>query len=210
MLPATSTIPLASDMPSNPEQQAAGFASRPIALRVRPLTVESFAPFGEVIEAGNPQQRLVINDGMAERFHALANVDSGPRGRAIVSIFRSRQRELPLLLATMERHPLASQAFMPLSGRRWLVVVAPGGAPPVAEDLMVFLARGDQGVNYAPGVWHHPLIALDALSDFLVVDRSGPGENCDETVLPRPALIEVIVDGRHEPGSSSARTCAGS
>jgi ureidoglycolate lyase len=35
-------------------------------------------------------------------------------------------------------------------------------------------------VNYAKGVWHHPLIALDKVSDFIVVDRIGEGNNCDE------------------------------
>ncbi len=199
MLPAISTIPFANDMPSNPEQAAAGFdpveRGRSIVVRVRPLTRERFAPFGEVIEAGHPEQRRIVNDGTAERFHDLANIDPGPQGRAIVSIFRSRPRELPLPLVSMERHPLASQAFVPLSGRRWLVVVAPAGGPPVAEGLVAFLASGEQGVNYAPGVWHHPLIALDAPSDFLVVDRSGPGENCDETVLDRPARVETVDDG---------------
>jgi ureidoglycolate lyase len=90
----------------------------------------------------------------------------------------------------MERHPLASQAFVPMSGRPYLVVVAPAGAPPRVEDLKVFLARGDQGVNYATGVWHHPLLALEGVCDFLVVDRSGPGHNCDEVQLERHGVIE--------------------
>ncbi|MCY1176174.1 Ureidoglycolate lyase [compost metagenome] len=89
----------------------------------------------------------------------------------------------------MERHPLASQAFVPLSGRAYLVVVAPAGPAPQVEDLRVFLARGDQGVNYAPGVWHHPLLALDEVSDFLVIDRGGPGDNCDEVKLTPGGLI---------------------
>ncbi|MFP5402573.1 MAG: ureidoglycolate lyase, partial [Gammaproteobacteria bacterium] len=65
----------------------------------------------------------------------------------------------------------------------------PAGAPPQVEDLAVFLARGDQGVNYATGVWHHPLLALEGVSDFLVVDRSGPGHNCDEVLLETHGLI---------------------
>ena len=69
------------------------------------------------------------------------------------------------------------------------MVVAPAGAAPRGEDLQVFLARGDQGVHYATGVWHHPLLALEAVCDFLVVDRSGPGHNCDEVQLDTPGLI---------------------
>ncbi|MHB8787670.1 MAG: ureidoglycolate lyase, partial [Thauera sp.] len=92
----------------------------------------------------------------------------------------------------MERHPLASQAFIPMSGRPYLVVVAPAGEAPGAEALKVFLARGDQGVNYATGVWHHPLLALGAVCDFIVIDRSGPGHNCDEVQLARHGVITGV------------------
>ncbi|TAH47498.1 MAG: ureidoglycolate lyase, partial [Betaproteobacteria bacterium] len=49
--------------------------------------------------------------------------------------------------------------------------------------------RGDQGVNYATGVWHHPLLALESVCDFLVLDRSGPGHNCDEVQLETEGMI---------------------
>lgn len=155
----------------------------------RPLEREAFAPFGEVIEAGEAVRHFTINAGNTERYHDLANIEPGTDGRTIVSIFRGQPRQLPFKVEMMERHPLGSQAFMPLSGLPWLVVVAPAGPPPQVEDLRVFLARGDQGVNYAPGVWHHPLLALGEVSDFLVIDRCGPGDNCDETELAPAGLI---------------------
>ena len=83
----------------------------------------------------------------------------------------------------LERHPLGSQAFLPLGERPYLVVVAPPGAPPSPASVRAFLAAPGQGVNYAPGVWHHPLLALDAVSDFWVIDRAGPGDNCEEITL---------------------------
>jgi ureidoglycolate lyase len=49
--------------------------------------------------------------------------------------------------------------------------------------MKAFLAKGFQGVSYARGVWHHPLIALRRVSDFLIVDRVGEGNNCDEIEL---------------------------
>lgn len=160
-----------------------------LPLEVRPLTREAFAPYGEVIEASEAARHFPINAGNTERYHDLARIEPGPDGRVIVSIFRGQPRALPFTVTMMERHPLASQAFIPMSGRPYLVVVAPAGAPPQVEDLAVFLARGDQGVNYATGVWHHPLLALDGVSDFLVVDRSGPGHNCDEVLLETHGLI---------------------
>ena len=157
-------------------------------LRVELLTREAFAPFGDVIEASDAVRHFPINGGNTERFHDLAKLDAGADGHVIVSIFRGQPRELPFEVKMVERHPRGSQAFMPLNGRDYLAVVASAAEP---EALRCFLARGDQGVNYAAGTWHHPLLALDVVSDFLVIDRSGPGANCDEVALPDGLMIEA-------------------
>lgn len=156
-----------------------------------PLTRENFAPFGDVIEASDAVRHYPINAGNTERYHDLATVDVGAGGRAIVSIFRGQPRELPFVVEMMERHPVGSQAFVPMSGRPYLVVVAPAESAPAAADLQAFVACADQGVNYAPGVWHHPLLALGDVSDFLIVDRDGPGHNCDEVMLDEARVIET-------------------
>ncbi|MDB5812920.1 MAG: ureidoglycolate hydrolase [Rhodocyclales bacterium] len=161
-------------------------------LKIEPLTREAFTPFGDVIEASDAVRHFPINDGNTERYHDLANLDPGADGRIIASIFRGQPRELPFTVSMMERHPQGSQAFVPLSGRDYLVVVAPPGEPPTARDLRCFLATAAQGVNYAKGVWHHPLLALDEVSDFLVIDRSGSGDNCDEVFLAPTAVIPTI------------------
>src|SRR5215470_4413315 len=88
------------------------------------LTAAAFAPFGQVIEA-DPHRAMPINYGWTTRFDALADVEVGD-GRAIISLFRSRPLE-PLVLKMFERHPLGSQAFVPLQGRPYLVAVAPAG-----------------------------------------------------------------------------------
>ncbi|MBZ8135107.1 ureidoglycolate lyase [Afifella sp. IM 167] len=165
-------------------------------IAVLPLTRDAFRPFGEVIAAKGVDP-VFINRGKAKRFHALATADTGEAGgRAIISLFSGDPYELPIPISMMERHPLASQAFMPLSGRPWLVVVAPDerGQPgrPVA-----FLAEGEEGVQFARGVWHHPLIALGGRADFLVVDRAGPeGEaaevNLEEFFYPAPFLVHAV------------------
>ena len=163
----------------------------PTLLTIEHLTREAFAPFGDVIQADDAANHFTINEGNTERYHDLARIDTGEDGRAIVSIFRGLPRTLPFTVNMMERHPKASQAFIPLSGRPYLVVVADPASRPAVADLRVFLCRGDQGVNYARGVWHHPLLALEAVSDFLIVDRSGPGENCDVVPMDAPGVIPV-------------------
>nr|WP_315426314.1 ureidoglycolate lyase [uncultured Albidiferax sp.] len=163
-------------------------------LRVEPLTAEAFRPFGDVIEASNSARHFSINDGFAERYHDLAQIDVGSLGgRAILSIFKALPRSLPMQLVLLERHPLGSQAFMPLSQLPYLVVVAEAGPLPKLSAVRCFRAAPGQGVNYARGTWHHPLIALQATSDFLVVDRGGAqgDANCDEHPLgDTPIWIE--------------------
>jgi len=89
----------------------------------------------------------------------------------------------------MERHPFGSQSFSPIDNRPWLVVVAEdeGGKPGRPQ---VFRADGRQGINYRRNVWHHPLMTLDAVSDFLVVDRLGGGVNLEEFFFDEPFIIE--------------------
>ena len=155
------------------------------------LTAERFAPFGDVIAADAASRHFPINGGNTERYHDLANLDAGPDGKLIVSIFRGQPRELPFAVTMLERHPLGSQAFVPLGQQPYLIVVAPAGEAPLPGALRAFLARPGQGVNYAKGVWHHPLLALNEISDFLVIDRSGPGNNCDEITLAEPRFLTL-------------------
>ncbi|NWK79513.1 ureidoglycolate lyase [Aquitalea sp. LB_tupeE] len=159
--------------------------------RAEALTATAFRPFGEVMEAGPEARQFAINGGNTMRFHDLARLDAGPDGRLMVSIFRGQPRKLPFEVCMMERHPHGSQAFMPLSGQPYLVVVAPPGAPPSADTIRVFLASPQQGVNYAAGVWHHPLLALHQPCDFLVLDRDGSSPNCDEVQLPVSVMISL-------------------
>lgn len=162
-----------------------------VPLVVEPLTSEAFKPFGDVIEASESAQHFSINQGFAQRFHRLAQVDvTTDGGQPAISIFKARARALPLQLSVLEKHPFGSQAFMPLSGHGYVVVVALGGDAPDMSTLTCFMASAQQGVNYAKGTWHHPLLALQD-GDFLVVDRAGPvGEfNCVEVVLDEGAAV---------------------
>lgn len=154
--------------------------SEPLPLPVEALTREAFAAFGDVIEPASAAQTYAINAGTTTRFHDLARIDADrDGGRPVLSLFRAQPRELPFAITHLERHPLGSQAFVPLSQRPYLVVVAEDPA----GTLRAFLASNGQGVNYRAGTWHHPLLALDDVSDFLVIDRAGPGNNCDEVGL---------------------------
>jgi ureidoglycolate lyase len=150
-----------------------------MAPRPERLTPEAFAPFGQVITPAGARS-WPINAGSCVRFHDLAALDPGPDGRVILSLFRAQPRPEPLVLVEMERHPLGSQAFLPVGPVRWLVVVAPTDDP---RATRIFEPGPGEGVLYAPNTWHHPLIVLGAPADFWVLDREGPGENCEVVPL---------------------------
>ena len=161
-------------------------------LDIQPLNKTAFAPFGTVIETDGAKQ-ISINQGTTTRFDAMSAVDvEEAGGLPIISLFRGNRRPDPIEIHLLERHPLGSQAFMPLSQHDWLVVVAHGNAVGDAPDfstLACFKASGIQGVSYDRGTWHHPLLTLQPVQDFLVIDRQGHGHNLDEVWHNGPAAI---------------------
>ena len=151
-------------------------------LTLEPLTRAAFAPFGDVIELEGAIHDP-IHLGSTERVHVLAHVDTSLQGgRTLINLFRGQPRMLPFEIRMMERHPLGSQAFIPLTSNPYLIVVAEKGELH-PDRLRAFITQGWQGVNYARDVWHHPLLAIDNTSDFIVIDRGGDGNNLVEQDL---------------------------
>jgi len=158
-------------------------------LKIEPLTQEAFSPFGDVIETDHRPFRA-INNGSTRRYHCLAQVETAypaDGDRAIISIFQVQVTKMPFTIRMLERHPLGSQAFVPLLGRPFLVVVAPptdnsiNNDKPQLDLIRAFITNGKQGINYNRGTWHHPTLAIGNEDDeFLVIDREGSGNNCDE------------------------------
>lgn len=154
-----------------------------------PLTRDAFAPFGQVIETAGADH-YPINNGLTERYHDLARIElGGVHARPLISIFKGQPYALPLTLQLVERHPLGSQAFYPLSDAPWLVIVAPDESGTPGAPLAFRPAPG-QGVNIAMNTWHGVLCPLDRPSDYLVVDRGGEGRNLEEHIYPEPWTIE--------------------
>ena len=159
-------------------------------IRIEPLTAAAFAPFGQVIEMAGAQH-YPINGGMTERYHDLARVElGGVHPRPLISIFRGQPYALPLSLKLVERHPLGSQAFYPLSERPFLVIVA-GDLSGTPDTPRAFLTTPGQGVNIAMNTWHGVLTPLQAASDFLVVDRGGEGNNLQEHHFATPYTVQL-------------------
>ena len=163
-------------------------------IQAQPLTKEAFAPYGDVIEVAGEVHHH-INSGTIQRFHELATVDVGddPAAQAIISIAKAGvASELPHRIAVMERHPLGSQAFIPLNATQTIVVVAPDlNKQPDMERVQAFVTNGRQGFNYHRGTWHMPLISLSLGQELLIVDRVGPGNNCEEVTMDADYFVNL-------------------
>ncbi len=157
-------------------------------IHIEPLTAEAFTPYGDVIEADHPRSFL-INQGRTRRYNALATPDAGENGTVVLSIFRGTPWPRPIRIRMLERHPLGSQAFVPMERYPSLAAVAERPEPAACR---AFLVRGDQGLQYAANTWHHPLLALQPVHDFLVIDRAGPGENLEEHQFD--PVAEIVID----------------
>lgn len=153
----------------------------------KPLTAKEFAPFGDVIEvSGAPD--MLINQGMCGRHHDLAQLDFGD-GRAGISLFDAKARALPYTVDMVERHPMGSQAFVPVSKVPFLVIVAEdeGGVP---TRLRAFITQQGQSINLHLGVWHGVLAPINAPGQYVVVDRIGEGDNIEEHWFETPYVVE--------------------
>ena len=140
------------------------------------ITRVNFATYGDLISSDNIKP-IDINSGYAKRFDNLANINTSKcKGKTIVSIFSALKRTFPMKIDMMEKHPLGSQAFIPMKTTTFLCFVAPPGKFPEIDKIQSFIIPPKTGINYKPGIWHFPLISTED-TDFLVIDRKGNSEN---------------------------------
>ena len=145
-------------------------------IKAIPITKENFKKFGDMITTAGIKP-LEINNGYAKRYDGIANLNTKKNnGESTISIFSALKRSFPMKIDMMEKHPLGSQAFIPMKETIFLTFVAPEGDSPDLNKVESFIIPKGIGVNYNPGIWHFPLISTENMN-FLVVDRKGPGDN---------------------------------
>ena len=147
-----------------------------IKIKSKKINKKNFKKFGQIIDT-NKKKFFKINDGFAKRFDNLGKINtSSNKGKTIVSIFSAKKRLFPMKIHMMEKHPLGSQAFVPMKETSFLVFVAPKGSKPNLKKVESFRIPKQTGINLNPGIWHFPLISTKDMN-FLVIDRKGKGNN---------------------------------
>jgi len=147
-----------------------------IIIKPKKITRKNFQKFGDLISIKKIKP-ININNGYAKRFDNLCKINtSSKKGKTIMSIFSAKKRKFPMNIKMMEKHPLGSQAFIPMKETTFLVFVAPKGKRPNTKKIESFIVPKQTGINYKPGIWHFPLISTKNMN-FLVIDRKGIGNN---------------------------------
>ncbi|MCC6646388.1 MAG: ureidoglycolate lyase [Polyangiaceae bacterium] len=156
-------------------------------LAATPLDVAAYAPYGDVLAAGRGSGRPA-NQGTSRKFEHLTRLENrrGSAAKLHASVFRATPREaVAFELALLERHPASAQAFIPMNATRYLAIVALGASEPDPATARAFVVPGAAGITYHPGVWHHPIVALDGETDFVcLVWEAGGADDCEELPLP--------------------------
>jgi ureidoglycolate lyase len=163
-------------------------------LEARAIDAVSYAPYGALVTAGDPDAARSANHGTALAWDALATLENlRPHARVVASLFRCRAHHGPVLPVTrLERHARSTQMFVPMGGARYLVIVARGGDAPDLSTLAAFAVQGACAITYAPGVWHHPMVALDRDVDFVnVIAADGTEGDCDEVAIDAGIAVRV-------------------
>ncbi|QEL27232.1 ureidoglycolate hydrolase (plasmid) [Bosea sp. F3-2] len=159
-----------------------------LTVTIEPLTAQAFAPYGEVVaHAGSERRRF-----FPHVFEHLADA-----GEPSFWVSRVDQIDtLPLMVTMLERHPFTAQTFLPLSGGRYLAIVAESDAQggPDPATLRAFLAGPSQGVTYRRDVWHHGMTILDGPAQFAVLmHKTGRGDDDVFLDLAHPILVRPMV-----------------
>ena len=147
-----------------------------ITIKPKIINKKNFSKFGQIIDTSK-KSYFRINNGFAKRYDNLIKINtSTKKGKAIASIFSAKKRIFPMKIDMMEKHPLGSQAFIPMKETTFLSFVAPPGEFPEIDKIQSFIIPPKTGINYKAGIWHFPLISTED-TNFLVIDRKGKGEN---------------------------------
>ena len=147
-----------------------------LVVKPKPITKQNFKKFGDMITTEDIKP-IEINNGYAKRYDGIANLNTKKdSGESTISIFSALKRSFPMKIDMMEKHPLGSQAFIPMKETVFLAFVAPEGDKPDLSKVESFIIPEGIGINYNPGIWHFPLIATENMN-FLVIDRKGSGDN---------------------------------
>jgi len=153
-------------------------------IEIENIDLDNFSEFGHVINKELTSEKISINQGTTIRHHNISDLELNNEGGVpAISIFSGSPRNLPIEIKIMEKHPIASQSFLPIQNIDWLIVVSKDkNNMPDLDTIRCFHIKGDVGITYNRNVWHHPLLVREK-QDFWIVDRINKNENSSVNLI---------------------------
>jgi len=161
------------------------------------LDQKSYGAYGDVLGRRTDIAPVAANSQTAQRWNFLAKYQRlNAASQSNLCLFdvqaQVKKGQTNFEVKLLERHNFSTQAFVPMSEQRFLVLVARGAAEPDLSTLRAFVTNGQQGVTYHPGVWHHPLVAMDVQSQFFcLIDEELSSKDCDIFHLKSSRRVEL-------------------
>ena len=165
-----------------------------MTLKATNIEEELYRPYGAVICAdGDQAEGKSANQGTATRYNHLAKFLNEREGAAdtTVSVFRVNPwMDNEFKVELLEKHPHSTQIFIPMNAVSYLAIVALGGERPDLSTLNAFLVKPNQAITYHPGVWHHPMVALEGVTDFVAMscEDGSPGDCTEYYLMPEERM----------------------
>jgi ureidoglycolate hydrolase len=184
-------------------------------IRIEPLTRTGFRLYGDVVDVQR-ETGSSANQGTATRFNHLTKlVNKRTKGAFLIDdelthppatdnvcIFRVKPAQIPFHIKLLERHKYSTQMFIPMTNQKasYLVIVClndPATNRPDIKTLRAFRATSMQAFNYKPGTWHHPMVGLESIIDFVCVvyerrqHQTEDGEDTEEIFFPEKKILAV-------------------
>jgi len=147
-------------------------------IQIENINLDNFSEFGHVIHKDSAFKKISINQGTTVRHHNISDLElNNEDGIPAISLFSGSPRNIPIEIKIMEKHPIASQSFLPIQNIDWLIVVSKEkNDMPDLDTMRCFHIKGDVGITYKKNIWHHPLLVRKN-QDFWIVDRIKKNEN---------------------------------
>lgn len=146
-------------------------------VRGEPLSEGAFAPFGQVVAAGDAAMEL--------------------RGGEVFHLNVLHYDRRPLRCDHLNRHHRATQMLVALAGKPTLLVVAPSERDFATGDdlasVRAFICDGTAGVNLALGTWHWGPYPIADYVDLVNVQGRGFARDNEVAHLERDLGVVVEV-----------------
>ena len=164
-----------------------------IVLNPKPLDAGGFAPFGALVDAAS-RPGIVVNEGRGRRLDAATTLQHGAEAATpALTLYDMQASAWPVMVRLMERHRHSAQMFLSLSGGQFLVVAARAGHDglPDPGTAAAFVGEPGQGIAYAPGIWHLPIVSLLQAGTFAMMmwETGSPGD-CDVHPFDPPLRVQ--------------------